>query len=157
MEEKVPSFFRFEDLGVYTKAADYGKWIIRALHDVDTESKKCLCRSIVNSAMDISLNIVEGSTRSKSQFDHYLKIAKSAIRECVTYTTVANGLGMLSDEDCAQSREYLMELTRMIGALIISLQRGSRKPREYNPGMPLMQDDVEPEGDFDSDFGDIEG
>ena len=157
MDEKVPSFFRFEDLRVYTKAVDYSKWLIRTLRDADTESESNICRTFVNSAMDISLNIVEGSTRSKSQFDHYLKIAKSAIRECVIYTTVANGVEMLNDEESEQSREYLMELTRMIGALIISLQRSTRKPREFNPALSPMQDDVESDNDFDSDFGDIEG
>ena len=39
-------------------------------------------------------------------------------------------MGLFDEETCNQSREYLMELTRMIGALIISLQRGSSRRRE---------------------------
>ena len=76
------------------------------------------------------MNIAEGSSRSKSQFEHYLKISKTAIRECIVYTTVAHNLGMFDDERCEQSREYLMELTRMIGALIISLQRSTSRRRD---------------------------
>lgn len=152
MEDKVPSFFRFEDLRVYDKAVDYSKWLIKALQEARSESEKCLCHSFVNSAMDIAVNIVEGSSRSKNQFDHYLKISKSAIRECVIYTALANGVGLLSDEAAERSRELLMELTRMIGALIISLQRGSRRTRETGFGIPPSQDDFEELGPVDTDF-----
>ncbi|MBO4306981.1 MAG: four helix bundle protein [Bacteroidales bacterium] len=127
MEEKNTSFFRFEDLRIYGKAVDYSKWLISVLQDPRTEGEKSLCSAFVNSAIDIALNIAEGSSRSKSQFDHYLKIAKSAIRECITFTAIAKGSGLLSESDSEHSRELLMEQTRMIGALIISLQRGSRR------------------------------
>lgn len=159
MDEKVPSFFRFEDLRVYTKAVDYSKWIVQTLHNADNDVKMSLCRSFFNSAMDISINIAEGSSRSKGQFEHYLKIAKTALRECVIFTTVANGLNLLTEEESNQSREYLMELTRMIGALIISLQRGSRQSREYGAEAPSTTDYNDTTGDddrdFDSDLNDI--
>ena len=43
---------------------------------------------------------------------------------------MARDLGLLSDEDEETSRNLLMEHTRMVGALIISLQRGSRRMRD---------------------------
>ena len=130
MEEKIPSFFRFEDLRVYDKAVDYSKWLLSNLRNSDIECGKEFLRCFTKSALDIALNIAEGSSRNKSQFDHYLKISKTAIRECITFTAVARELRLLSDEECERSRELLMELTRMIGALIISLQRGSRRTRD---------------------------
>ncbi|MBP5548780.1 MAG: four helix bundle protein [Bacteroidales bacterium] len=130
MEDKVPSFFRFEDLRIYAKAVDYSKWIISTLHEPHTESERRLCQAFTNSALDIAVNIAEGSSRNKSQFDHYLKISKSAIRECIVFTAVAKELGLLGEQESEQSRELLMEQTRMIGALIISLQRGSNKKTE---------------------------
>jgi four helix bundle protein len=159
MDEKVLSFFRFEDLRVYTKAVDYSKWVLQTLHGADTEGKKCLSQSFYNSSIDISINIVEGSSRSKSQFDHYLKIAKSAIRECVVFTSLAQGLNLLTEEESKQSREYLMELTRMIGALIVSLQRGTRRGKDFGYDMPPVHDegdsDNNNESDFESDLGEI--
>ena len=130
MEEKIPSFFRFEDLRIYGKSVDYSKWIINTLHDPRNENEKHLCQAFIRSAIDISLNIAEGSARNKAQFDHYLKISKTAIRECIVYSEIANRLGLMTDEELAQSRELLMEQTRMIGALIISLQRNPRRRDE---------------------------
>ena len=126
-EEKIVSFFRFEDLRVYAKATDYATWLANNLGTPRTDSEKTLVNSFCHSSYDIALNIAEGSSRSKSQFDHYLKISKTAIRECVVYTEVAHNLGLMNDEQFDQSREYLMELTRMLGALIISLQRSAER------------------------------
>ena len=126
-QERVVSFFRFEDLRVYGKATDYASWLGMQLNTAKSESEKTLAASACHSAYDIALNIAEGSSRNKTQFDHYLKIAKTAIRECVVYTEVARNMGLFSDEQREQSREYLMELTRMIGALIISLQRNAER------------------------------
>lgn len=124
-EERTVSFFRFEDLRVYTKATDYATWVTTNV--AGDEKHKSLVGAFCHSAYDIALNIAEGSSRSKSQFDHYLKIAKTAIRECVVYTEVAANLGLFTPEQKEQSREFLMELTRMLGALIISLQRSAER------------------------------
>ena len=124
-EERVVSFFRFEDLRVYAKATDYATWVTNAV--AGNEKYKTLVGSFCHSAYDIALNIAEGSSRSKSQFDHYLKIAKTAIRECVVYSEVAANIGLFTPEQKEQSREFLMELTRMLGALIISLQRSAER------------------------------
>ena len=129
-EEKIVSFFRFEDLRVYAKATDYATWLASNLGAPRTDSEKALVNSFCHSSYDIALNIAEGSSRSKSKFDHYLKISKTAIRECVVYTEVAHNLGLMNDEQFDQSREFLMELTRMLGALIISLQRSAERRHE---------------------------
>lgn len=154
MEEKVPSFFRFEDLRIYGKSLDYGKWVIQNLREAHNENESRFNKTFVKSAMSIAVNIAEGSSRSKAQFDHYLKNAKTAIRECVVYTTMANGLGMLSESQSERSRELLMEQTRMIGALIISLQRTRRNdedeptPGDDNEGITNADYDAETNFDF---------
>ena len=124
------SFFRFEDLRVYAKATDYATWVVNQLANPRNESERTLTTAFCRSAFDIALNIAEGSSRSKSQFDHNLKISKTAIRECVVYTEVAHNSGLFNDEAFDRSREFLMELTRMIGALIISLQRSGDRRHE---------------------------
>ncbi len=137
------SFFRFEDLRVYGKATDYATWVSNQLTNPRNEAERALVSSFCRSAFDIALNIAEGSSRSKSQFDHNLKVSKTAIRECVVFTEVAHNLGLFSDEVFDQSREYLMELTRMIGALIISLQRsGERRHDDSSDNYPSTSDEM---------------
>ena len=52
-------------------------------------------------------------------------MAKSAVRECVVYTSLAGKLHYFSDKEVEESRGQLMEMTKMIGALIGSLQRAA--------------------------------
>ena len=125
-QEKVVSFFRFEDLRIYAKATDYSAWVIANLGAPANDRQQNLANAFCHSSYDIALNIAEGSSRNKNQFEHNLKISKTAIRECIVFTAVAQSLGLFDEERCQQSREYLMEMTRMIGALIISLQRAPR-------------------------------
>jgi hypothetical protein len=52
-------------------------------------------------------------------------MAKSSVRECVVHTEIASQIGILNEEAKEPSRTELMELTKMIGSLIASLQRSS--------------------------------
>ena len=157
MDERNTSFFRFEDLRIYAKAIDYSKWLLSNINTPHNEAEKNLFDSFCKSAYDIALNIAEGSSRNKSQFEHYLKISKTAIRECIVFTAIAKGMGYLDDNQSEVSRELLMELTRMTGALIISLQRGSNRRRDDNEA----SDDNAPSFDdldssFNSDFAELD-
>lgn len=125
-QDSTPNFFRFEDLRIYDKATDYITWLHREIVAADGDGcdsvlKECFIRS----AQGIALNTAEGSSRNKTQFLYYLKMAKSSVRECVVYTELASRLHLMSDDAKTYSRNQLMELTKMIGSLIASLQRGS--------------------------------
>ncbi|MCQ2260381.1 MAG: four helix bundle protein [Bacteroidales bacterium] len=147
-QEKTVSFFRFEDLRIYAKATDYSAWLVNNLNIPENDMQRNLVNSFLHSSYDIALNIAEGSSRNKSQFEHYLKIAKTAIRECIVYTAVAASTNLFTEEQTNQSREFLMELTRMIGALIISLQRGSGRRRDNydadsDSDVPIADDPID--------------
>lgn len=121
--EKTVSFFRFEDLRIYHKSLDYINW----LNDVNMlfpeNDNSGLVQRFNASARNITFFITEGSSRNKSQFVHYLKMAKSAIRECLVMTSIAYRANFLTETYEQESRQFLMELTKMTGALISSLQR----------------------------------
>lgn len=129
-QDKPLTFFRFEDLRVYHKALDYVCWVYTMNEKLsDDPSKRFFYERFLSSAQNIALNIAEGSSRNKSQFVYYLKMAKSAVRECVVYSTVGKQKGFLANSAFDDSKNHLMEMTKMIGALIGSLQR-SVKPGE---------------------------
>lgn len=123
--EKNMTFFRFEDLRVYHKALDYVEWVHSNTGLFPENERQNLTTKFVNAAQAIALQIAEGSSRNKTQFIYYLKMAKSSIRECVVYTSIARGLNYMTDTTSDESRGQLMELTKMIGALIGSLQRST--------------------------------
>ncbi|MCD6658800.1 MAG: four helix bundle protein [Lentimicrobium sp.] len=123
--EKAVTFFRFEDLRIYHKSLDYIEWLVRHSDLFPNDNPNGIGSRFMLSAQAISLNISEGSARNKSQFIYYLKMAKSAVRECVVFTTLAGKLNYFTQVEVDDSRGQLMEMTKMIGALIGSLQRAA--------------------------------
>jgi len=128
MEEKVYNFFRFEDLRIYHKALDYSRWVDEQVKLIGSNVvSDYFAKSFSKAAMHIAVNIAEGSGRNKSQFVYYLKMSKSCVRECVVYTSVALKENYLSEEKYEESRSFLIEISKMVGALISSLQKGKTK------------------------------
>jgi len=123
--EKTTTFFRFEDLRVYHKSLDYIDWVFRKVNSFSDDGISGMGRRFFDSAQAIALHIAEGSARNKSQFIYYLKMAKSSVRECVVHTALASKRGYLSHDEQEESRNQLMEMTKMLGALIGSLQRSA--------------------------------
>jgi four helix bundle protein len=136
--ERNLTFFRFEDLRIYHKALEYMTWVHKASLNAPGSVQDNIWIRFNESARAIALNIAEGSARNKSQFIYYLKMAKSSVRESLVLTSSLKKFGYLNDRQENESRNYLMELTKMIGALISSLQRGPTGGRE-------MADDTEDE------------
>lgn len=125
--ERQNHFFRFEDLRIYDKSIDYYRWV----NDIVSYFPKNgdgqgLSEPFVKAAQNIPLYIAEGSGRSKSQFVHYLKLAKGSARECVVFTTLAKKAGFIDDTTEENSRNHLIEITKMVGALISSIQRSTK-------------------------------
>ena len=143
-KERNASFFRFEDLRIYDKAVDYSSWVAKTLNGAaTTTSNSTLKDAFLKGTLAICVNIAEGSYRSKTQFEVYLKVAKSAIRECTVYTSVAHKLEIFTDDGYEKSRELLMELTRMLGALIVSLQRNVGRRKENQSSEAVQDEETE--------------
>ena len=123
-QEKQLTFFRFEDLRIYHKSLDYVNWVYTIAKNMkDDQILKSFFERFLTSAHGIALNIAEGSSRNKSQFVYYLKMAKSSVRECVVLSTIGQAKNFISKDHYDESKQQLMEMTKMIGALIGSLQR----------------------------------
>lgn len=141
------SFFRFEDLRIYAKAMNYIVWLYQQLpEDEGATNKRFMQKSFLKSAQEIALNTAEGSSRNRTQFLYYLKMAKSSVRECMVLTEIAYKCGILNEDGREHSRTELMELTKMIGSLIASLQRSSNGSSNSSK-MDEMDDISIPEAD----------
>lgn len=123
--ERTVTFFRFEDLRIYHKSLDYINWLYDATMTLPEDDKTQLIQRFNGAARNITFYIAEGSSRNKSQFIYYLKMAKSAIRECLVCGSIAYRANLFNEVQEDESRGVLMEMTKMIGALISSLQRSN--------------------------------
>lgn len=128
MEPDKPTnfFFRFEDLRVYNKALDYIAWVYNVTKSFPEFEENRLTAHFQGASQAIAVHIAEGSGRTKPQFISYLKMSKSSIRECIVLTTIAQRMNYMTEEQIEDSRFYLIEMTKMVGALITSLQRTIR-------------------------------
>ena len=144
-QAKTVSFFRFEDLRVYDKALDYFVWTMQQTQTASEFEKKVILQPLSTSAAKVAENIAEGSARHKPQFIQFLKDAKSAIRSCVVLSTLAYKDEVFDQSQYDQSRETLIEMTKMVGAMIVSLQRNG----ERSSGNQSSSVDV----DFNTDEG----
>ena len=137
---KSVSFFRFEDLRVYHKALDYIDWVSNTTHMISENHVNGIAHKFNLAAQSIAFYIAEGSARNKNQFVYYLKLAKSSLRECVILTSVLEKQGAMTESMVEYSRNQLIELTKMIGALIGSLQKSNRKFQGNNTAAEPEED-----------------
>ena len=117
-DNKSTTFFRFEDLRVYSKAIGFISLLTETSALATNEIENHFYKRFLEEATLLAFNIAEGSSKNKPSF-----IAQLNIRKCVVFCAIGRQNAFLSEDKEDQIRTQLMELTKMIGALIISLQR----------------------------------
>ena len=120
---KPTNFFKFEGLRIYHKSVDFTNAILSLCNTTQTAAQKLLIDQFVDEAGLISANIIEGAARPKAEFTECLQKAKSNIGKCVMLCTLASKQSLVDETQENDIRNELMELTKMIGALIISFQK----------------------------------
>ncbi|MBR1627060.1 MAG: hypothetical protein IJ681_07935, partial [Bacteroidales bacterium] len=80
----------------------------------------------------------------------------TAVRECVVFTTMALQNGFFSQEQAEASRTTLIEMTKMLGAMVVSLQKPYNRKQNEESGV-LNQDNEniasqDNTSDFNMDF-----
>jgi four helix bundle protein len=128
---KAPIFFRFEDLRIYHKAIDYVVWAHDSFQEHPSNPHNSFYKRFNSIAQQIPIYIAEGSAFNKIQFVEQLKLAKSSVRECLVLTSIAAKCNYISEDQETESRNQLMEMTKMLGALITSLQKNNDS--NYDP------------------------
>lgn len=122
-DSKSTTFFRFEDLRVYSKAIGFVSLLTETSALATNEIDNHYYKRFLEEATLLAFNIAEGSSKNKPAFIAQLKAAKTNIRKCVVFCAIGRQNNFLTEEREDMIRTQLMELTKMIGALIISLQR----------------------------------
>ena len=120
---KAINFFKFEGLRIYHKSVDFTNAILSLGNTCQTEAHRLLLERFVNEAMQISNCLIEGSANTRTAFIEDLQRAKVSIGKCVAINTLAAKQHLIDETQEGDIRNELMELTKMVGALIISFQK----------------------------------
>ena len=109
--------FNFEKLEVYQLAIDFVNDIYSLTKEFPKEEMFGITSQLRRAAVSISLNIAEGSARSKKDFSRFIDIARGSIYECVTVSQISLKQGYLSREAFVNSENKLTSLSKMLSCL----------------------------------------
>ncbi len=106
-------FFDFESLELYKKSLDYVDFVYNCTKLFPKEERFGLTSQFRNDANSISLNIGEGYGESIPLALRYLRITRGSVRECLVCSTIAVRRKYMNESQYSQSRERLIELSKL--------------------------------------------
>ena len=107
-------YFKFEDFKIYQKAIEFGELVDAQIKTFPKEETYRLASQFIRAADSIALNIAEGSSSSRANFNRYLQIAWDSAHECVVCSTKARLRNFITVEMDEKNRELITELSKMI-------------------------------------------
>ena len=118
--------FRFEKLDVWQKAVDYADLIYRLSRDFPAEERFGLSSQLRRSAVSVSSNIAEGTSRSSdTDLARFLEIGYGSLLESVSEMEIARRQGFLNDEIFRKAYNEAEALARMLSGLRRTLKKRS--------------------------------
>jgi len=72
-------------------------------------------------AVSISVNIAEGSAKTKKDFSRFVDMARGSVFECVTILQISERLNYISRSRFNELRDKLVEMSKMLSGLKRSL------------------------------------
>ena len=114
--------FDFEKLAVYQKALAFVDAVYHVTTSFPRQERFGLAGQFRRAAISIALNIAEGSGRTKRDFLHFLRIARSSCYECAAVLHIAERQAYLSLPQRQHCTQQLVDVSKMISGLMRSLQ-----------------------------------
>jgi four helix bundle protein len=119
---------RFEDLQIWQMAHALSVAIYGLTKDGEFSRDWGLRDQIQRASVSVMSNIAEGFERySRQEFKQFLSVARGSCAEVRSQIQLAKSLGYIADSDCSNIYEKCIELSRAIGGLRSSLDRGSKE------------------------------
>ena len=113
--------FNFEKLDVYEKSIDFVNQVYLATKNYPKEEMFGLTNQFRRAAVSISLNIAEGSAKTKKDFNRFVDMARGSVFECVAILQISERLSYISQLQFDELRDKLVEISKMLSGLKRSL------------------------------------
>ena len=118
----------FEDLIAWQKAMDLVVAVYATVATPSIARDFGLTNQMRRAAVSIPSNIAEGFDRgSRAEFHHFLSIAKGSCAEVRSHVEVCRRVGYLSDDEANILSARTIEVSRILGALRITVERQRSK------------------------------
>lgn len=114
--------FNFEKLDVYREAVDFVKRIYKITRKFPKEEIFGVANQLRRTAVSISLNIAEGSSRSKKEFKHFLSITIGSVYECVPLIEISKEERYITNEEYEDIYRDCSRISAMLSALKNSIK-----------------------------------
>lgn len=119
--------FSFEKLAVWQKAIDYADFVYNVTKDFPAEERFGLISQLRRSAVSVSANVAEGSSRSsKVDMARFIEIAYGSLLESVTNFEIAKRQEFVSIANCGEAYRQAETLAKMLSGFRRTLTR--KKP-----------------------------
>jgi len=110
--------YSFENLKVWQKSRELVILMYKVTNTFPPEERFGLTSQIRRSAISVSSNIAEGSTRwSKKDKARFYEIAFGSLIEVLNQVIIANDLGFVKEPDIIESPDVVDHVGRMLNAL----------------------------------------
>lgn len=113
--------FDFEKLEVYKKAVNFANRVYNLTKRFPKDEQFGIISQIRRAATSISLNIAEGSGRSKKEFKYYILMSRTSTRECIPLLKISFMQGYISNEELDNFYRNCEELAKMLCGLSNSI------------------------------------
>lgn len=113
--------FDFEKLEVYKKSVDFANEVYNFTKKFPKDEQFGITSQIRRAAISISLNIAEGSGRSKKEFRHFVIMARTSVQECIPLLEISFLQNYITKDEKLKYYGKCEELSKMLCGLINSL------------------------------------
>ena len=113
--------FNFEKLDVYQKSINFVNEVYLTTRNYPKEEMFGLTSQFRRAAVSISLNIAEGSAKTKKDFSRFVDMARGSIFECITILQISERLNYVGHVKINELRDRLIEMSKMLSGLKRSL------------------------------------
>jgi four helix bundle protein len=110
--------FSFEKLAVWQKAIEYADFVYKVTKDFPADERFGLTSQLRRSAVSVSANIAEGSSRySRADMARFIEIAYGSLLESVTSLEIAKRQDFLSPARCGEAYRQAETLAKMLSGV----------------------------------------
>jgi len=114
--------FGYRRLDVYALGKEFVKCIYEIVRKFPKEEQYALCDQLRRTAVSVTSNIAEGSSRSShKEFAHYIEISFGSLMEVMSQLELAVMFGYITHEELATMDQLAGRLNKMLSALRRSL------------------------------------